>query len=201
MLRHEKCEHDERKKFLSYLKFPLGYGRSRSHRRTDSRAESSGCNTPDPMSPHAPDNLENASSPLTSPPATPLSMNVDDSSSLPLNSLMRRRTISQSRGKDKDNSKDEARCSTPEHVEVIPFDKRSFPLSDDTYDKMLKLMPENHQLQTNTRAQDDAASPNSYYGDRAESPDSESTESALGDEDPNDPEWIDMETSKERFKR
>ncbi|CAG2062489.1 unnamed protein product, partial [Timema podura] len=43
--RHERCEVDEKKKFMSYLKFPHS-GRSRAHRRTDSMAESSGANTP-----------------------------------------------------------------------------------------------------------------------------------------------------------
>jgi len=199
-LRHEKSEHEEKKKFLSYLKFPYGYGRSRSHKRTDSRAESSGCNTPDPMSPHAIDNFENTVSPMTSPPATPLSVNTEETGSLPSLNVLRRRTISQSRGKDKEVLREENRSTTPEGVEVIPYDRRLFPLTDDTYDKMLKLMPENHQFKTNIRAQD-YTSPVSYLGDRADTPDSESTESAIGDEDPNDPEWIDMETIKDRYRR
>lgn len=44
-LRHDRCEAEEKKKFMSYIKLPYS-GRSRSHRRTDSRAESSGANTP-----------------------------------------------------------------------------------------------------------------------------------------------------------
>lgn len=200
-LRHEKSEHEEKKKFLSYLKFPYGYGRSRSHKRTDSRAESSGCNTPDPMSPHTGDTLENTISPLTSPPATPLSVHTDDTGSLPSVNMLRRRTVSQSRAKDKEILKDESRCVTPESVEIFPYDRRVFPLTDETYDKMLKLMPENHQFKTNARAQD-YASTVSYLGDdRVDSPDSESTESAIGEEDPNDPEWIDMENMKDRYRR
>lgn len=45
---HEKAQMDERKKFETYLKFPLT-SRSRANRRTDSRGnESSGANTPTP---------------------------------------------------------------------------------------------------------------------------------------------------------
>lgn len=100
--------------------------------------------------------------------------------------------------------KEENRCNTPEHVEVAPYEKRVFPLVDDVYDKMLKHMPENHQLhQTNIRAQDSRTynSPDSYLDDKLDSPGSESTESALGEEDPNDPEWIDMERVRDRHKR
>jgi hypothetical protein len=48
---HDKALLDERKKFETYLKFPLT-SRSRANRRIDSRGnESSGANTPDPTSP------------------------------------------------------------------------------------------------------------------------------------------------------
>ena len=54
--RHERSEVEERRKFMSYLKQPSGSARGRSRRVDhilDSRAESSGANTPDqPMSPH-----------------------------------------------------------------------------------------------------------------------------------------------------
>ncbi|CAH1107968.1 unnamed protein product [Psylliodes chrysocephalus] len=210
--RHDRCEYDEKKRFLSYLKFPLGHGRSRSHRRTDSRAESSGGNTPDPMSPHNPDHHD---SPMTSPPATPLSAGlVDESqllSQLPSIAVMRRRTMSQSKfgmgGKERE-IKEESRATTPDIVEVLPYDKRLFPINDETYEKMLKHMPEDHQFQTNIRSQDsneyDRDVYDSYIDQKLDSPDTESTESAIGDgeEDPNDPEWIDMERlSRERYKR
>lgn len=48
--RHEKALVEERRKFQTYLKFPWST-RSRANRRIDSRAESSGTNTPDPASP------------------------------------------------------------------------------------------------------------------------------------------------------
>lgn len=133
--RHDKCEHDEKKKFLSYLKLPLGYGRSRSHKRTDSRAESSGANTPDPQSPHAVDNAASENSPLTSPPSTPMAPGTSEEP-LPSVSVLRRRTISQSRWV---KEREENRCNTPEHMEVAPYEKRAFPLSSEEYDKMLKV--------------------------------------------------------------
>lgn len=51
--RHEHALAEERKKFANYLKFPWSTG-SRSNRRIDSRADSSGANTPDPTSPALP---------------------------------------------------------------------------------------------------------------------------------------------------
>lgn len=68
---------------------------------------------------------------------------------------------------------------------------------------MLKHMPENHQFQTNSRAQDSRScnSPESFFDDKIDMVDSESTESALGDEDPNDPEWMDVERVRDRHKR
>ncbi|EFA12370.1 hypothetical protein TcasGA2_TC002076 [Tribolium castaneum] len=185
LARHEKSEYEEKKKFLSYLKLPSGHGRSRAHKRTDSLAESSGANTPDPLSPHP---AETAESPLTSPPATPLP------EELPSISAMRRRTISQSRVVPTTVAREEN--NTPENVEVAPFDTRTFPLDDETYEKMLKSMPENHQFKTNYRAQDC-----DYLDEKVDSPGSESTESALGEEDPNDPEWVDMERVRDRHKR
>lgn len=49
--KHDRALLDERRKFETYLKFPLT-SRSRANRRIDSRGnESSGANTPDPTSP------------------------------------------------------------------------------------------------------------------------------------------------------
>lgn len=72
---------------------------------------------PDPMSPN---NMldphgEAGGSPLTSPPATPLAVLLDDAVCQPL--LGRRRTMSQSRwAKDRDRDRDEPRSSTPDFV-------------------------------------------------------------------------------------
>jgi hypothetical protein len=65
-IRHARAEIDERKRWLTPLNKSTGGQRSRS-RRQDSRAEaSSGCNTPDPMSPGVVvDSLEVATRPST----------------------------------------------------------------------------------------------------------------------------------------
>lgn len=204
-MRHEKCEHDEKKKFLSYLKLPVGYGRPRSHKRTDSRAESSGGNTPDPMSPYPTEGGETIASPIISPPATPMSSNTDENSVQSISTL-RKRTVSQSRWAKEKEVKDEVRCNTPEHVEVMPFEKRIFPLNEDMYEKMLKNMPDYHKPK-NTNVVNSQNSLEYNYNVRdndfkADYHDSESTESAYGDEDPNDPEWIAMEpANKERYNK
>ncbi|KAK9871203.1 hypothetical protein WA026_011484 [Henosepilachna vigintioctopunctata] len=213
VVRHDKCELDERKKFLSYLKLPM---RSRPHKRTDSRAESSDTNTPDPMSPHPAENSDapkeaTSGSPLGSPPATPLSMQIDESLPIPSISVLRRRTMNRTgfakdRG-DATTTKEENRCSTPDHPEVHPYDTRTFPLDDVTYEVMVKDMPEDHlQMRTNVHAQDTPfdydSNSGGYLDSKVCSPGSESTESALADEDPNDPEWIDVErTPRDRHKR
>lgn len=59
MQRHERALAEEKKKFITFLKFPYST-RSRANRRIDSQADSSGANTPDPMSP-APSNPATAS--------------------------------------------------------------------------------------------------------------------------------------------
>lgn len=50
MQRHERALAEEKKRFITFLKFPYST-RSRANRRIDSQADSSGANTPDPMSP------------------------------------------------------------------------------------------------------------------------------------------------------
>ncbi|PSN48058.1 hypothetical protein C0J52_03439 [Blattella germanica] len=187
--RHDRCEIEEKKKFMSYIKLPHT-GRTRAHRRTDSRAESSGANTPDPMSPNNMLDVhgEAGGSPLTSPPATPLAVLIENDG-VPCQPIMgRRRTMSQSRW-PRDRDREEPRSSTPDSViEVPPYEPRTFPLQDDMYEKMLKAMPE---VTCNEIS-------------RPVSPSTDSTESALGEgEDPNDPEWTveeEKEFERERLK-
>lgn len=50
IMRHQRALLEERRRFETFLKFPWST-RSRANRRIDSRAESSGANTPDPASP------------------------------------------------------------------------------------------------------------------------------------------------------
>lgn len=208
MARHDRCEIEEKKKFMSYIKLPHT-GRSRAHRRADSRAESSGANTPDPMSPN---NMldphgEAGGSPLTSPPATPLAVLIDSDAVSCQTVLGRRRTMSQSRwAKDRDRDRDEPRSSTPDSViEVPPYEPRTFPLADEMYEKMLKAMPEGHPFPPYSMAPKKLfTKDNEMIVSRPVTPSTDSTESALGEgEDPNDPEWTveeEREFERERLK-
>lgn len=118
--RHDRCEHEEKKRFLSYLKIPVGYGRSRYHKRTDSRAESSGANTPDPMSPHNIDQQDSTNSPMTSPPATPMPIQLEENLPLPSIAIMRRRTVSQTKFLRQDKeSKDENSYNLAADIEEV----------------------------------------------------------------------------------
>ncbi|XP_046995389.1 KAT8 regulatory NSL complex subunit 1 [Schistocerca americana] len=178
-LRHDRCEMEEKKKFMSYIKLPYS-GRSRAARRTDSRAESSGANTPDPMSPN-PSEYQDGISPVMSP--LPPSSDPDQY----CGSGTRRRTVSSSRW-----HRDEMRSSTPDGVtEVPPYEPRKFPLSDDMYEKMLKCMPEGHPYPPPSQEPKKLLAKDIEFGEsRPVSPSTDSTESAIGEgEDPNDPEW------------
>ncbi|KAM7359603.1 non-specific lethal 1 isoform 2-T6 [Cochliomyia hominivorax] len=157
-LRHERALTEERRKFQTYLKFPWST-RSRANRRIDSRAESSGANTPDPSSP-APQtpsvgggDLESIPSPLN--PATPMnpldtnSEAGDNSTSFlgvgPLPTLSskryeRRRTTSSKRDREV-----ERRSSTPDSKELIPpYEPLTFPLTDEQFEELLRAMPSDH---------------------------------------------------------
>lgn len=160
--RHERCEQDERKKFSTYLKLPSSFGGRTRHRRTDSRAESSGANTPDPMSPVTTENLKEGGSPITSPPATPLpAVNEIDPNDSPAHNVQatvtrhgpgRRRTISLSQAQtrlanqmrcDKEDTRPNTPVDLPSEI-VPPYEPRTFPLADDVYEKMLNAMPHGH---------------------------------------------------------
>ncbi|XP_044584507.1 uncharacterized protein LOC123265005 isoform X1 [Cotesia glomerata] len=203
--RHERSEREENKRFMTYLS-TVPQNRLRHSRRTDSRADS-GANTPDPMSPH-PSELGDVTSPLTSPPATPMSShdadhpNTLDSQRNSLQNAIRRRTISSAR-----TCREEASSTNPEEDSEVPaYEPRLFPLSEEVYDKMVQIMPDGH-LQSTTSAicpQATEKIPN-YEADPA-SPGSDTTESAYCDadgEDPNDPEWTvgdERDTEKERIR-
>ncbi|XP_075222382.1 non-specific lethal 1 isoform X2 [Lycorma delicatula] len=229
--RHDKCEQEERKKFSTYLKLPNSFGRTRGHRRADSRAESSGANTPDPMSPVTTENLKEGGSPITSPPATPLAaVSEIDGNDMPLQNMQatvirhgpgRRRTISLSQAQtrltcqatrcEKDDTRPNTPVDFPPEV-VLPYEPRTFPLSDEVYEKMLNAMPPGHPCSStpsssimpapceqvdntggNITARNCTSSSTTTVEERGltsrpSTPLSDSTESAI-EEDPNDPEW------------
>uniref|UniRef100_A0A182Q8H2 PEHE domain-containing protein n=1 Tax=Anopheles farauti TaxID=69004 RepID=A0A182Q8H2_9DIPT len=147
MLKHDRALQEERKKFRTYLKFP--WSRPRAKRRTDSRAGSSGGNTPDPTSPAPPTPMvEHDSSPAC--PSTPLTphdgqelseanvMNAINS----LHKKERRRTVSSKR---EDQQAQGAGTTTPDTREVVsPYEPLQFPLEDGTFEHMLRAMPSDH---------------------------------------------------------
>ncbi|XP_012254345.2 KAT8 regulatory NSL complex subunit 1 isoform X2 [Athalia rosae] len=220
-LRHERSEREENKRFMTYVNMPP-QARLRHTRRADSRADS-GANTPDPMSPQPSEFGGDVVSPITSPPATPLNPQDSDNQqqfsevhrSSALQNSFRRRTISASRP-----SRDEIGGVLPEDDnEVIPYEPRTFPLTEDTYDKMIEVMPDGHWQASSAslcsrdeeKGEEDPIAPKcivSLQSQEAEvdTPESDSTESAYCDvegEDPNDPEWTvadDRDTEKERIR-
>ncbi|XP_034233597.1 KAT8 regulatory NSL complex subunit 1 isoform X1 [Thrips palmi] len=207
IMRHERCEVEERKRFMAYVK--NANARPRANRRTDSRAGSSGANTPDPMSPNTPvDPLGDGVSPITSPPATPGASTAEhdpcSSSSMPASIsshfARRSRTLSQSRFVREDYG----RSATPDCDEVAPYEPRTFPLSDEAYEKMLKVMPDWYPAQPYVASNPSSVVDQSELTDDVDMQDgtdvvgeslpgtpSTDTDSAPGegDEDPNDPEW------------
>ncbi|XP_058822365.1 uncharacterized protein LOC131683961 [Topomyia yanbarensis] len=148
LVKHDRALQDERKKFRTYMKFP--WSRPRANRRTDSRAESSGANTPDPTSPAPPTPLVDIES-NTSPacPSTPLmsldthelsETNVLNALNQSLNKKERRRTVSTKLVREEIQ-----RSSSPDIKEVIPpYDSLQFPLPDDLYEEMVRTMPSDH---------------------------------------------------------
>ncbi|XP_011703559.1 PREDICTED: KAT8 regulatory NSL complex subunit 1 [Wasmannia auropunctata] len=204
-LRHERSEREEYKRFMTYLNTP-NQPRIRN-RRIDSRADS-GANTPDPLSPHASSDFGgDVTSPITSPPATPSQVQDTESSGLDshrssaLQNSLRRRTMPALRlGRD-----DATAAFTEDDNEILPYEPRVFPLSEEAYDKMLEVMPDGHWQASSTSL----CSRDGDKGDdeaEMDSPESDSTESACCDidgEDPNDPEWTvadDRDTEKERIR-
>ncbi|XP_050341950.1 serine-rich adhesin for platelets isoform X1 [Bactrocera neohumeralis] len=162
-LRHERALVEERRKFQTYLKYPWST-RSRANRRIDSRAESSGANTPDPTSP-APQTAilgggDHESIPSPAPPATPLNpldtvteLTENGLSNAPASSiggtsicannndlnkrLERRRTTSTKRDRET-----ERRSSTPDPKELVPpYEPLKFPLTNEEFEGLLKAMP------------------------------------------------------------
>lgn len=148
LVKHERALQEERKKFRTYMKFP--WSRPRANRRIDSRAESSGANTPDPTSPAPPTPLVDHES-NTSPacPSTPLTSldsqelsetNVINALNQSLNKKERRRTVSTKTVKE-----EVRRSTTPDFKEVIPpYEALQFPLEDDMYEDMVRTMPSDH---------------------------------------------------------
>uniref|UniRef100_A0A182LRK5 PEHE domain-containing protein n=1 Tax=Anopheles culicifacies TaxID=139723 RepID=A0A182LRK5_9DIPT len=148
MLKHDRALQEERKKFQPYMKFP--WSRPRAKRRTDSRAGSSGGNTPDPTSPAPPTPMvDHDSSPAC--PSTPLTpqdgqelseANVINALNKSLHKKERRRTVSSKR---EDQQTQGVGTTTPDTREVVsPYEALQFPLADNVFEQMVRSMPSDH---------------------------------------------------------
>ncbi|XP_023225509.1 KAT8 regulatory NSL complex subunit 1-like [Centruroides sculpturatus] len=190
--RHQICEIEEKKKFATSYTKNKGMGRSRSRSRGD-RADSSGANTPDPLSPHQLDILGqdsnsglaiNASSPINVLPSTSIPLFFEDSQSsvgTPCFRTERKRTMSLS----KRERSEEMQWEADEMYEAAaPYEPYVFPLPDDLYNKMLDNSPHltDHVV---APSESFARTPVSQPASPLSSTDSES----LPEEDPSDPEW------------
>ncbi|EDW97408.1 uncharacterized protein LOC6537135 isoform X1 [Drosophila yakuba] len=139
IMRHQRALLEERRRFETFLKFPWST-RSRANRRIDSRAESSGANTPDPASP-APHlgGIGHDNESIPSPLAHPLE-GFNESGELLAGGQARQARRRTTSSKLKDQL--ERRSTTPDLRESYtvmpsPFEPLSFPLSDEVYQRLL----------------------------------------------------------------
>uniref|UniRef100_A0A2M4A4E8 Putative kat8 regulatory nsl complex subunit 1 n=1 Tax=Anopheles triannulatus TaxID=58253 RepID=A0A2M4A4E8_9DIPT len=154
-LKHERALQEERKKFRTYMKFP--WSRPRANRRTESRAGSSGANTPDPPSPAPPTTMvDHDSSPTC--PSTPLTpqdgqmlseTNVINAINKSLHKKERRRTVSSKRDEQQQQQQHAQQATgsntPPDTREIVnPYESLQFPLADEVYEQMLRTMPSDH---------------------------------------------------------
>ncbi|XP_061393784.1 uncharacterized protein LOC133329311 [Musca vetustissima] len=156
ILRHERALTEERRKFQTFLKFPWST-RSRANRRIDSRAESSGANTPDPSSPapHTPSvgGGDQDSIPSPSTPSTPLNIldtiseaGDNSTSFLGVGFMPSHNSKRQERRRTTSAKRDfERRSSTPDSKELIPpYEPMKFPLTDEQFEELQSAMPSEH---------------------------------------------------------
>ncbi|XP_055382830.1 putative uncharacterized protein DDB_G0282133 isoform X2 [Condylostylus longicornis] len=168
--RHERALLEERRKFSTYLKFPWST-RSRANRRIDSRAESSGANTPDPTSPapHTPSvGGDQESIPSPAAPSTPMAVQGESGDGDLLNNTFghrreRKRTVSSKKDKDVCSTtfSHDRRSQSPDLKEMIPpYEPLRFPISDDLFEKMLQLMPNQNDMEENSNLVSDICETN-----------------------------------------
>ncbi|GBM95088.1 KAT8 regulatory NSL complex subunit 1-like protein [Araneus ventricosus] len=187
--RHEGYEIEERK-IIRNGGGALGFfntwqKRARRQHRSDSRADSSGANTPDPVLMCDQDilfqdtNSMNASSPLSpalSPPATPSSANVISDDSQTAMGNMKKKVG----GLKRQDELSIFRASTADYDEISPYERRTFPLSDETIEDLLA------EADHNRDDTDVTASGPSCPASPASTTSSTST---VEEEDITDPEW------------
>lgn len=186
--RHEGYEVEERKIIRNgggaLCFFNTWQKRARRQHRSDSRADSSGANTPDPVLICDQDilfqdtNSMLANSPLSpalSPPTTPSSANIiSDDSQPPLSHVKKK--ISGAKRQDESTAK----ANTTDYDEILPYEQRSFPLSEGVVEELLAESDHNRD-DTDVTASGPScpASPASTT----------SSTSTVEEEDVTDPEW------------
>ncbi|XP_031633683.1 KAT8 regulatory NSL complex subunit 1 [Contarinia nasturtii] len=159
--RHDRALNEERNRFITFLKFPYST-RSRANRRIDS--QSSGANTPDPMSPAPSTPAAATNVDQESAPPTPQSVDAPADSAQEsakhnnnntsvnnnggVNAMSKSKLKQESRRmnafrKAYDQREELLRRSTtPEIKETTPpYEPLNFPLPCDTLDQMIQSMP------------------------------------------------------------
>ncbi|KAI9553865.1 hypothetical protein GHT06_019135 [Daphnia sinensis] len=153
--RHDRSELEERRKFMSYLKQPSGVTRGRRRvdqiDRLDSRADqSSGANTPDPMSPVGSKvtdgSMMDVDLPVEEGERVAADMPTADGSLTASAIKERRRTASLTKRdssvwKFHDDNSGMSWEMEEAFFTVAPYEPRLFPLSDSVYEQLVEEMP------------------------------------------------------------
>ncbi|KAG1662797.1 KAT8 regulatory NSL complex subunit 1 [Nymphon striatum] len=215
IIRHGICETLEKKRFLGITNQSPGRSRTRVS-RIDSRADSSGCNTPDPLSPPSVDVVNDHPSPISSPttliqsddfvPVSAATFSGNCSASIRFQDKKRILTPS---GKDlgfmrawNESAISASELSNDSLLPVVPYDSRNYPLTDEEYNELLTISSQQiekpvivppEMLPKSVRSMALAPS-NELDTSRPVTPEfpSSTSESLIDEpepEDPNDPEW------------
>lgn len=142
--RHLKCEADEKKRFSSYLKNPLGVGSrgSRVRQRTESTKSETITLEPSAIDGSSQDSFSNMqihnltnSTPHTEKANSPDSMVFEEGSNQSTSNKIRSYSLSSRR--------DDLSLEEENYVEVIPYEKRNFPLNDNELNQLTMYLDNN----------------------------------------------------------
>lgn len=140
--RHLKCEADEKKRFSSYLKNPLGVGSrgSRVRQRTEStKSETMQLEAAaiDGSSQDSFSNMQilNSSTPHAEKAKSPDSLVFEEGSNQSTSNKIRSYSLSSRR--------DELSVEEEHYVEVIPYERRHFPLNDNELNQLTMYLDNN----------------------------------------------------------
>ena len=142
--RHLKCEADEKKRFSSYLKNPLGISSrgSRVRQRTESTKSETIALEPSTIDGSSQDSFSNMqihnlsnSTPHADKAKSPDSMVFEEGSNQSTTNKIRSYSLSSRR--------DELSLEEENYVEVIPYEKRNFPLDDNELNQLTMYLDNN----------------------------------------------------------